>query len=160
MLHRGDDSRGAGALVRLSTTEAAAQAISTLNNYMPRGPMGEPLAAMPLLVRFADSAEEKARKQARKEQFATRLGRPSMEAPQLANFEDPRSAGAQLPNVPNGLPAGFEAFGASGRVTGIKHVCIEVNRWRGCFSSTVPIGMAQGIASARNCWKHISIPSV
>ena len=75
ILHRGDDFRGAGALVRMNNIEAASHAIATLNGHTPRGVSGESLTSMPLVVRYADTPEEKARKQARKEQLATRLHR-------------------------------------------------------------------------------------
>lgn len=70
ILHRGDEVRGAGALVRMNNIEAASRAIAALNGHMPRSHLGESLANQPLLVRYADSPEEKARKQARKEQLA------------------------------------------------------------------------------------------
>ena len=75
ILHRGDDIRGAGALVRMNNVEAASRAIAALNGHMPRSHLGESLTNQPLLVRFADSPEEKARKQARKEQTAVRVHR-------------------------------------------------------------------------------------
>lgn len=63
---RGDDSRGAGALVRMHDIASATNAILALNGHIPRGLNGE-FNSTPLLVRYADSPEEKARKQARKE---------------------------------------------------------------------------------------------
>ena len=54
-----------GGLVRLNGTEAAAAAIEQLNGLPPL-----PGAALPLLVRYADSAEEKQRKAAKKERMA------------------------------------------------------------------------------------------
>jgi len=74
ILHRGEDIRGAGALVRMNSISAASQAILALNGYLPRSQVGE-FSSMPLLVRFADSPEEKARKQARKDQLAGRQHR-------------------------------------------------------------------------------------
>ena len=64
--HRGDDSRGAGALVRMQNISEATEAILALNGQVPRSLNGE-YNTQPLLVRYADSPEEKARKQARKE---------------------------------------------------------------------------------------------
>ena len=74
ILHRGEDVRGAGALVRMNNIAAASQAILALNGYMPRTQGGK-YSTMPLLVRYADSPEEKARKQARKDQLAGRQHR-------------------------------------------------------------------------------------
>ena len=69
ILHRGDDVRGAGALVRMGSVASASQAIMALNGHVPTSGLKD-FTSMPLLVRFADSPEEKARKQARKEQIA------------------------------------------------------------------------------------------
>ena len=57
VLHTGDGLKGAGALVRMATVEAATAAINGINGRTPQG------SSLPLLVRFADSPEEKARKQ-------------------------------------------------------------------------------------------------
>lgn len=77
----------AGGLVRLSSVEAASAAIAALNERPSLTGPGGP----PLLVRFADTPEEKQRKAARKQRFAG----------------DPYRAGAAA-----GMPAGFTAFGA------------------------------------------------
>lgn len=53
---------------------AASQAIVALNGLCPPSPPGE-FSAAPLLVRFADSPEEKARKQARRDQDLFRQNR-------------------------------------------------------------------------------------
>ena len=53
-----------GGLVRLASIEAAAAAIEQLNARPPL-----PGAALPLLVRYADSPEEKQRKAAKKERM-------------------------------------------------------------------------------------------
>ena len=74
ILHRGDDIRGAGALVRMNNVAAASQAILALHGQYPHNQSGE-MSTIPLLVRYADSPEEKARKQARKEQLASRQHR-------------------------------------------------------------------------------------
>lgn len=74
ILHRGDDIRGAGALVRMNNVAAASHAILALNGHIPRSQSGD-FSSMPLLVRYADSPEEKARKQAKKEQLAARQNR-------------------------------------------------------------------------------------
>lgn len=74
ILHRGDDIRGAGALVRMNNVAAASQAILVLHGQYPQLQSGE-LSSIPLLVRYADSPEEKARKLARKEQMAGRQHR-------------------------------------------------------------------------------------
>ena len=63
----GDLIRGAGALVRLNSIEEAAHAIEALNNRPP-----VPGSALPLLVRFADSPEEKARKLAKRTAHSNR----------------------------------------------------------------------------------------
>ena len=75
ILHRGDDLRGAGALVRMNNVAAASQAILALHGHYPQIQPGGEVSSMPLLVRYADSPEEKARKQARKEQMAGRQHR-------------------------------------------------------------------------------------
>ncbi len=54
-----------GGLVRLTSLEAAAAAIEQLNGLPPL-----PGAALPLLVRYADTPEEKQRKAAKKERMA------------------------------------------------------------------------------------------
>ena len=54
-----------GGLVRLTSLEAAAAAIEQLNARPPL-----PGSALPLLVRYADTAEEKQRKAAKKERMA------------------------------------------------------------------------------------------
>ena len=74
ILHRGDDIRGAGALVRMNSVSAASQAILALHGQYPQVQPGE-ISSLPLLGRYADSPEEKARKQARKEQLAGRQHR-------------------------------------------------------------------------------------
>ncbi|KAI8467196.1 MAG: HAD-like domain-containing protein [Monoraphidium minutum] len=59
LLHRGDAAQGAGALVRLASVADARAAIAALHNTRPPG------GGAPLVVRFADSAEQKAKKAAR-----------------------------------------------------------------------------------------------
>ncbi|KIY95478.1 hypothetical protein MNEG_12483, partial [Monoraphidium neglectum] len=59
LLHRGDIAQGAGALVRLGSLSEAQRAIAGLHNQRLPG------AAAPLVVRYADSAEQKAKKAAR-----------------------------------------------------------------------------------------------
>lgn len=63
MLHSGtarsDSGTGAGALVRMATVDEAAEAIAHLHNQRLAG------SVMPLVVRFADSQEQKAKKAAR-----------------------------------------------------------------------------------------------
>lgn len=59
LLHKGDGSQGAGALVRMGTMEEAGDAIAHLHGQRLPG------AAAPLVVRYADSPEQKAKKQAR-----------------------------------------------------------------------------------------------
>ncbi|KAK9866094.1 hypothetical protein WJX84_003794 [Apatococcus fuscideae] len=56
-----EGARGAGALVRLASAEEAARAIEGLHNRLPLG------AALPLLIRYADTPEEKARKMAKRD---------------------------------------------------------------------------------------------
>ena len=74
ILNRGDNSRCAGALVRMHSIAAASQAIVALNGFCPQLSTGD-YSTMPLLVRFADSPEEKARKQARRDQNLFRQNR-------------------------------------------------------------------------------------
>ena len=69
ILHRGDEIRGAGALVRMNSVANATLAILALNGSVPASGLKD-FTSLPLMVRFADSPEEKARKQARKEQMA------------------------------------------------------------------------------------------
>ncbi len=57
VLHTGDGLKGAGALVRMASVDAATAAINGINGRTPQG------STLPLLVRYADSPEEKARKQ-------------------------------------------------------------------------------------------------
>ena len=59
LLHSGDGSRGVGALVRMGSVDEATQAIEALNNRVPTGG-----ATLQLLVRYADTAEEKRAKRA------------------------------------------------------------------------------------------------
>ena len=59
LLHGGDASRGVGALVRMQSVEEATAAIDNLNNRVPTAG-----ATLPLLVRYADTAEEKRAKRA------------------------------------------------------------------------------------------------
>lgn len=74
ILNRGDNTRCAGALVRMHSIAAASQAIVALNGFCPQSTSGD-YSSMPLLVRFADSPEEKARKQARRDQNLFRQNR-------------------------------------------------------------------------------------
>lgn len=99
ILHRGDDLRGAGALVRMSTIDQAANAIAALNGLTPRGAVGEALTSQPLLVRYADSPEEKARKQARKEQLAQQRLHRSLDLPPLTR----ESSDTRHSSLPNGF---------------------------------------------------------
>ena len=65
-----DQFRGASALVRMASIEAADRAINSLNNTTPPGGM------QPLIVRFAESSGEKAARLSRRErqQFLQRNG--------------------------------------------------------------------------------------
>ncbi len=56
-----DGAMGAGALVRMGSTEEATAAIGGLHNQTPMG------ATLPLLLRYADTPEEKARKAAKRD---------------------------------------------------------------------------------------------
>ncbi|KAK9849372.1 hypothetical protein WJX84_011388 [Apatococcus fuscideae] len=56
-----EGARGAGALVRMATQQEAAAAIEGLHNRLPLG------SALPLLLRYADTPEEKARKIAKRD---------------------------------------------------------------------------------------------
>lgn len=61
LLPPADQFRGASALVRMASVEAAERAITTLNNSTPPG------AVQSLIVRFAESAAEKAARLSRRE---------------------------------------------------------------------------------------------
>ncbi len=63
LLLRGNGSGTARALVRMQSIAEATNAILALNGRLPRRLPGEP-DHQPLLVRYADGPEEKARKQA------------------------------------------------------------------------------------------------
>lgn len=94
ILNRGDNSRCAGALVRMHSVAAASQAVVALNGLCPKTPGGD-YASMPLLVRFADSPEEKARKQARKDQNLFRQNRyDAMSHPFRECIASPKSMNA------------------------------------------------------------------
>lgn len=106
ILHRGEDIRGAGALVRMNNVAAASQAILALNGYLPRSQIGD-FSSMPLLVRYADSPEEKARKQARKDQLAGRQHR-SLDIPVLHSHPDEVTLAPSFRH--SSLPAAYQAL--------------------------------------------------
>ena len=56
-----EGAKGAGALVRMSSQEEAASAIQGLDGHLPLG------SSLPLLLRYADTPEEKARKIAKRD---------------------------------------------------------------------------------------------
>ncbi|GMH38961.1 hypothetical protein BSKO_06859 [Bryopsis sp. KO-2023] len=60
ILHNGEGQRGAGALVRMGSVDESTRAISALNGQRPQG--GTDI----LLVRYADTEEEKAKRKDRK----------------------------------------------------------------------------------------------
>lgn len=66
---------GAGALVRMASVEEAAQAINHLHNQRLQG------SAMPLVVRYADSQEQKQKKAARQSRQYDRYAPGYMHAP-------------------------------------------------------------------------------
>jgi len=76
VLHSGagrDNGAGAGALIRMSSVEEAAQAIAHLHNQRLAG------SALPLVVRYADSQEQKAKRTARQHrQYEQRYGQYGM----------------------------------------------------------------------------------
>lgn len=102
VLHNGDMTRGAGALVRMSTLQQATAAIEGLNN-VGNG------TGLPLLVRFADTPEEKARKLAKK---------ASLPPSKFPSFDLLQSLAGQyqlsMDGIHPGLPAGFTSFSAAG----------------------------------------------
>ncbi|KAL0025180.1 hypothetical protein WJX77_005036 [Trebouxia sp. C0004] len=102
VLHNGDMTRGAGALVRMSTLQQASAAIDALNN-VSNG------TGLPLLVRFADTPEEKARKLAKK---------ACLPPSKFPSFDLLQSIAGQyqlsMDGMHPGLPAGFTAFTAAG----------------------------------------------
>lgn len=108
VLHTGDKTKGGGALVRMGTADEAARAIDGLNNSYPPG------AALPLLVRFADTPEEKARKMAKKERFVPRYtpyGPPQQQQHGgLMQRPPPDPVQGGLLGQSSSLPAGFTAF--------------------------------------------------
>jgi len=78
VLHSGagrDNNAGAGALIRMSSVEEAAQAIAHLHNQRLAG------SALPLVVRYADSQEQKAKKAARQHRQYDRYGQYNMPPP-------------------------------------------------------------------------------
>ncbi|KAK9824558.1 hypothetical protein WJX72_011295 [[Myrmecia] bisecta] len=103
VLHAGDTLRGAGALVRLSSVEEASRAIEALNNQALGGEGGPPL-----LVRYADTPEEKARKLVKRERAFYTSGR------QLFTDRPQSSGGVSVSALPTSLIAGFTSFNASG----------------------------------------------
>lgn len=58
--------KGSGALIQYESSESSSAAIQALNGFILQG------TTQPLLVRYADSPEEKAAKQARKERQQAR----------------------------------------------------------------------------------------
>ncbi|KAL3133214.1 hypothetical protein ABBQ38_007101 [Trebouxia sp. C0009 RCD-2024] len=102
VLHNGDMTRGAGALVRMSSMHQASAAIEGLNNVQNG-------TGLPLLVRFADTPEEKARKLAKK---------AAQPPSKFSSFDILQSLAGGYPlsldGMQPGLPAGFTSFSAAG----------------------------------------------
>lgn len=69
---RGGEGAGAGALIRMASVSEAAQAIAHLHNQRLQG------SSMPLVVRYADSHEQKMKKAARQYKQFNRFGYNSM----------------------------------------------------------------------------------
>lgn len=82
ILHNGEGQRGAGALVRMASVEEATQAINGLNGQRPTG--GSDI----LLVRYADTEEEKARRKDKK-----KVG-PTGSAGRYCPYQNPKASGS------------------------------------------------------------------
>ena len=96
---RADQFRGASALVRMASLEAADRAIAALNNSTPPG------AVQSLIVRFAESAAEKAARLSRREaKSMQRLGTNSVNGVSL---------------VPDQLQQALSAFSLGGGMGGL-----------------------------------------
>lgn len=102
----GDPSvRGMGALVRMASVDQATAAIDALNQQVPAG------GTLPLIVRYADTAEDKARRQQRQIRGAPPSTRYSPYSPPHAG--GPGMRPGQLSATGN-LPAGFQGFNPTG----------------------------------------------
>eukprot|EP00210_Caulerpa_lentillifera_P004395 g4193.t1 len=67
VLHVGEGIRGAGALVRMHTLHESSQAVAGLNGRIPQG------GTEMLIVRYADTPEEKARRKAKRSSYCYRF---------------------------------------------------------------------------------------
>lgn len=104
-----DQFRGASALVRMASLEAAERAITTLNNSTPPG------AVQSLIVRFAESAAEKAARLSRRE--AKTLQRLGGGIGLAANGVGAAGSAAQLQQALSALSLGSGGAGAAGLPT-------------------------------------------
>lgn len=100
LLHSGDASRGVGALVRMGSIEEATRAIEALNNRVPSGG-----ATLQLLVRYADTLEEKRAKRA----TSAVAGGYGARTDAVGGRADPP------------LPAGFTAFNSPADASAAMH---------------------------------------
>ena len=109
LLSPADQFRGASALVRMASLEAAERAITTLNNSTPPG------AVQSLIVRFAESAAEKAARLSRRE--AKTLQRLGGGIGLAANGVGAAGSAAQLQQALSALSLGSGGAGAAGLPT-------------------------------------------
>ncbi len=107
--------QGSGALVRMGTVEEAMRAVQHLHNQRLPG------SAAPLVVRYADSAEQKAKRQARQQRQAERAyaaaGMAGAYAPHLALGSTGELQGAMLMH-PAHTALGMGVVASSGFVYG------------------------------------------
>ena len=105
-----EGAKGAGALVRMSSQEEAASAIQGLDGHFPLG------SSLPLLLRYADTPEEKARKVAKRD----RNGFPAQQfQPAQALYEQrppmqSSAGGYPMQHATRAYPT-QQAFGGSSR---------------------------------------------
>lgn len=94
--------RGMGALVRMASVDQAAKAIDSINGRMIAG------SSLAIMVRFADTAEDKARRHQRQLRGSRYSPYP------VASGEPGASPGNTHLSSTNSLPAGFTGFNSSG----------------------------------------------
>lgn len=112
LLTAGANERGVGALVRMAAVEQATNAIDGLNGQTAPGGL------LPLMVRYADSAEDKARRHQRQLRGSRYSPYPSSTT--AGNIPVSAAINAASPDgIPHlsstsSLPAGFTAFNPTG----------------------------------------------
>mmetsp|Transcript_27234 Transcript_27234/g.68544 ORF Transcript_27234/g.68544 Transcript_27234/m.68544 type:complete len:429 (-) Transcript_27234:339-1625(-) len=97
--------RGMGALVRMASVDQATAAIEGLGQQVPPG------GTLPLIVRYADTAEDKARRQQRQIRGAAPAA-PGRYSP----YSPPHAGGptGMVRPMSGNLPAGFQGFNPTG----------------------------------------------